>query len=57
MLLLANLLPNPEAEYRLGWSIITAIGFIFLLNLGYMLSLSLRMLFQKLYFYIKKRRA
>ena len=56
LLLLANLLPNPEAEFKLGWSIITVIGLIFVINMGYMMSLSLRAFFRKAYLFYKKRK-
>lgn len=56
LLLLANLLPNPEVEYKLGWSIIATIGLIFVLNMGYILSLTIRVFFLKIYMMIKKRR-
>jgi hypothetical protein len=56
LLLLANLLPNPEAEYKLGWSIIATIGLIFCLNMGYIMGLSLKEFFRKMCIMIKKRR-
>jgi hypothetical protein len=56
LLLLANLLPNPEAEYKLGWSIIAVIGLIFAVNMGYMMSLSIRAFFRKAYLYYSKRK-
>ena len=56
LLLLANLLPSAQLEYKVGWSIIVAIGMIFLVNMGYMMSLSLRQFFIKIYQWIKKRR-
>ena len=56
LLLLANLLPSAQLEYKVGWSIIVAIGMIFLVNMGYMMSLSLKQFFIKIYQWIKKRR-
>ncbi len=56
LLLLANLLPNPEAEFKLGWSIIATIGIIFCVNMGYMMGISLKEFFRKMCIMIKKRR-
>jgi hypothetical protein len=56
LLLLADLLPNPEAEYKLGWSIIATIGLIFCVNMGYMMGLTLKEFFRKMCIMIKKRR-
>jgi hypothetical protein len=56
LLLLADLLPNPEAEYKLGWSIIATIGLIFCVNMGYMMCLTLKEFFRKMCIIIKKRR-
>ena len=55
-MLLANLLPNPEAEFKLGWSIIATIGLIFCVNMGYMMGISLKEFFRKMCIMIKKRR-
>ena len=44
LLLLANLMETPQHEYNVGWSIIACIGIFFVVNMGYMLSLSLRKL-------------
>ena len=44
LLLLANLMETPQHEYNVGWSIIACIGIFFTVNMGYMLSLSLRKL-------------
>ena len=57
MLLLANLMGTPLHEYILGWSIIACIGAFFLVNMGYMLSLSLTELFRKLYLRRLKQKA
>jgi hypothetical protein len=56
LLLLANLLPNPEAEFKLGWSIIATIGLIFCVNMGYMMGISLKEFLRKMCIMIKKRR-
>ncbi len=55
-MLLANLLPNPEAEFKLGWSIIATIGLIFCVNMGYMMGISLKEFLRKMCIMIKKRR-
>ena len=48
LLLLANLMETPEHEYLLGWSIIACIAVFFIVNMSYMLSLTLRKLFKQL---------
>ena len=57
LLLLANLLETPLQEYNIGWSIIACIGIFFVVNMGYMTSLSLSKLFRILYLRILKNRA
>ena len=47
LLLLANLMETPEHEYLLGWSIIACIAVFFIVNMSYMLSLTLRKLFRQ----------
>jgi hypothetical protein len=42
LLLLANLMETPQHEYNVGWSIISCIGIFFVMNMSYMLGLSLR---------------
>jgi hypothetical protein len=48
LLLLANLMETPEHELMLGWSIIACIAIFFIVNMGYMLSLSLKKIFRQL---------
>lgn len=57
LLLLANLLGTPLQEYNVGWSIIACIGAFFVVNMGYMVSLSLSKLFRILYLRRLKNRA
>ena len=57
LLLLANLLGTPLQEYNVGWSIIACIGVFFVVNMGYMVSLSLSKLFRILYLRRLKNRA
>jgi len=55
LLLLVNLMPNPETEINLGWFVIAMVGLLFLINFGYMMSITLRGLFRKLYLMKLKR--
>ena len=57
LLLLANLLETPLQEYNVGWSLIACIGVFFVVNMGYMASLSLSKLFRVLYLRKLKNRA
>ena len=54
IILLANLLPTPELEFIIGWSIISFIGLIFIVNMGYQLSLTIPKTFRSLYLKLLK---
>jgi hypothetical protein len=55
LLLLANLMPNPQNEINVGWAVIGCIGVIFLINLGFMMSISVQKIIRQLYFWKLKR--
>jgi len=49
LLLLVNLMPNPESEIHIGWMIIGMVGLIFAVNFGYMMSLNIKQVCRDLY--------
>ena len=49
LILLANLMETPLREYKIGWSIIVCICILFVVNMGYMVSLTLTDLLRKCY--------
>ena len=48
---------TPLHEYKVGWSIIVCIGILFVVNMGYMVSLTLTDLLRKCYLTKLKKQA
>lgn len=55
LLLLANLMPNPQNEMNVGWAVIAMLGLIFLTNFGFMVILTIMKVFRQVYLWKLKR--